>query len=170
MTARGPTHVWRIAMIYALIDRSRIIRRPHLDAALAVWEYAERSTRYIFGDALGYPVADHILQKLRSVSPDGVTRTEIVDLFARHAKAQSLPMRWACSRSAALRTAGAWPRPTAQRANNSNTGTPQPQHTMAIHKNIPRLRPCEVREKREKFPALNSTTLTSREIAKTAAR
>ena len=87
MTARGPTHVWRIAMIYALIDRSRIIRRPHLDAALAVWEYAERSTRYIFGDALGYPVADHILQKLRSVSPDGVTRTEIVDLFARHAKA-----------------------------------------------------------------------------------
>ena len=28
---------------------------------MAVWEYAEHSARYIFGDALGDPLADEIL-------------------------------------------------------------------------------------------------------------
>ena len=36
-------------------------RSPTWRGALAVWEYAEHSARYIFGDALGDPLADEIL-------------------------------------------------------------------------------------------------------------
>jgi hypothetical protein len=52
-------------------------------AALSVWDYCEASARYIFGDALGNPVADKILQALRAAL-DGLTRTEIRDLFERN--------------------------------------------------------------------------------------
>ena len=36
-----------------VLDGADKIRREHLDAALAVWDYCEASARYIFGDALG---------------------------------------------------------------------------------------------------------------------
>lgn len=89
MTARGAPQVMRLATIYALLDCSQVIRAPHLKAALAVWDYVEDSVRYIFGDALGDPTADTILRRLRA-TPEGVTRTEISSLFARHAKAAEI--------------------------------------------------------------------------------
>ncbi len=52
-------------------------------AALAVWDYCEASARYIFGDALGQPDADRIRKELVA-SPEGLTRTEIRDIFGRH--------------------------------------------------------------------------------------
>jgi hypothetical protein len=73
----------RMALVYALLDRSTDIKRVHLEAALAVWDYAERSAAFIFGDALGDPVADEVLQLLRR-EPAGMTRTEIRDAFGRH--------------------------------------------------------------------------------------
>jgi hypothetical protein len=68
-----------------MLDCSPLIRKEHLLAALAVWDYAEDSARYIFGAALGNPVADELLDVLRS-RPEGLTRTEIRDLFGRHKK------------------------------------------------------------------------------------
>ena len=38
LLARGEAHVMRLAMLYALMDRSHLIRPPHLMAALALWE------------------------------------------------------------------------------------------------------------------------------------
>jgi hypothetical protein len=73
----------RLAMLYALLDRSALIGPDHLRAALALWEYAERSARYIFGSSLGDASADAILQLL-SKSPNGVTRNEIRQHFQRH--------------------------------------------------------------------------------------
>ena len=74
-------------MIYALLDKSAVIRVPHLQAALAIWEYAEASARWIFGDALGDPVADEILRALRA-APSGLTRTDIyAGLFGRNQSA-----------------------------------------------------------------------------------
>jgi hypothetical protein len=83
MIARAEAHVMRLACIYALLDLSAVIREEHLRAALALWDYCERSARFIFGDALGDPVADEILQALRRAEA-GLTRTEIRDLFGRN--------------------------------------------------------------------------------------
>jgi hypothetical protein len=83
ITARGDTQVRRLSLVYALLDRSRVIRMQHLRAALEVWRYCEDSCRYIFGNALGNPVADRILDALRK-APHGLTRTEISELFARN--------------------------------------------------------------------------------------
>jgi hypothetical protein len=52
-------------------------------AALAVWNYSLASARWIWGDALGDPIADDLLSLLRT-HPDGHTATEIRDYFGRH--------------------------------------------------------------------------------------
>ena len=83
--ARAEPQVMRVACIYAVLDGSDRITKPHLEAALEVWRYAEDSARFIFGDKLGDPVADDILSALRD-RPDGMTRTEIRDLFGRNQK------------------------------------------------------------------------------------
>jgi Protein of unknown function (DUF3987) len=85
VTGRAEAQVLRLSLIYALLDGAPMIRAEHLLAGLAVWEYAEASARYIFGDALGNPVADLILKQLR-MEPEGLTRTQIRDLFGRHCK------------------------------------------------------------------------------------
>jgi hypothetical protein len=43
ITARGEAQVMRLACLYALLDCSNIIKAVHLEAALALWEYAEAS-------------------------------------------------------------------------------------------------------------------------------
>ena len=83
VTSRAEAQVIRLAMIYALLDCSRAIRTCHLSAALAVWRYCRDSARYIFGDALGDPVADAILRELRR-NEGGLTRNEIRELFKRN--------------------------------------------------------------------------------------
>ncbi len=92
ITARAEAHVARLATIYALLDLSRTIGRPHLEAALAVWDYCERSARFIFSDSLGDPVADEILEALRKAGEKGLTRTEIRDLFNRHVSGKRLTL------------------------------------------------------------------------------
>jgi hypothetical protein len=82
-TSRAEAQVMRLAMLYALLDRSATIRAEHLSAGLALWQYAEQSARYIFGSALGDPTADELLRALRS-RPDGMTRTDIRDHFGRN--------------------------------------------------------------------------------------
>lgn len=86
VTSRAEPQVMRLALIYALLDSADAIRTDHLFAGLAVWQYAEASARWIFGQALGDPVADEILRALRA-SPEGLTRTDIRDLFGRNQNA-----------------------------------------------------------------------------------
>jgi hypothetical protein len=83
VTARAEAQVMRLACLYALFDRSYVVEPEHLDAALAVWRYCERSVEEVFGDAVGDPVADEILRQLRR-SEDGLTRTDIRDVFKRN--------------------------------------------------------------------------------------
>jgi hypothetical protein len=51
MTARAPAHVRRIAMIYALLDRSDQIDTVHFQAAKRLWDYCSESAAFIFGGA-----------------------------------------------------------------------------------------------------------------------
>jgi hypothetical protein len=89
LLARAEAHVMRLALLYALLDRSAAIQAPHLLAGLAFWDYCERSVRYVFGDSLGDPVADELLRLLRGC-PNGLTRTEIRDYFQRNASADRI--------------------------------------------------------------------------------
>ncbi len=98
MVARAAPHIARFAMIYALLDCSRTIRVRHIQAAQTLWQYAEDSARFIFGDATGVPVADTILRALRT-SPAGLTTTEITyNLFNKNLKPGSSMrrLRYSC--------------------------------------------------------------------------
>jgi len=86
MTARAEAQVMRLALLYALLDLLPEIRRVHIEAALALWRYVEDSAKFVFGAALGDPMADEILIALRR-QPAGMTRTDIHALFGRHADA-----------------------------------------------------------------------------------
>ena len=88
-TARAEAHAARLALIYALLDVSDQIELVHLDAALAVWTYALASSAWIFGDSLGDPTADDIWT-LAKDRPDGISRTEVRDLFSRNKKAREI--------------------------------------------------------------------------------
>jgi len=86
---RSEAQVLRLACLYAALDCSSTIQLVHLRAALALWEYSDRSAEYIFSDKLGDPDADAILSELRS-NPDGLTRTAIRDLFSRNLSADRI--------------------------------------------------------------------------------
>ncbi len=90
IVARAEAQVVRLATLYALLDCSTLIRIAHLDAALAVWQYAEASARYIFGHALGDDTADAILGYLRSIGTTGASRTDISNLFNRNKSTQEI--------------------------------------------------------------------------------
>jgi hypothetical protein len=83
MTARAEAHVVRLSLLYALLDCSPSIQPAHLMAALSVWDYCERSVKYIFGDSLGDSLADELLRLIRA-SPDGLPRNQMMDYFGRN--------------------------------------------------------------------------------------
>jgi len=83
MIARGPAHVLRVSLNFAILDCSPIIELPHLAAAVAVWDASARSTFQIFGGMVGASDADTILTALRG-KPEGMMRNDIVNLFGRN--------------------------------------------------------------------------------------
>jgi len=89
MGARSEAHVVRLALIYALLDRKTTIELVHLRAGLALWDYAARSATWALGEASGDPIAEQIHGALAG-RPDGLTRTEIRDLFQRNQPAAAL--------------------------------------------------------------------------------
>ncbi|MFO0805088.1 MAG: DUF3987 domain-containing protein [Gemmataceae bacterium] len=89
MTARAEAHVWRLSLMYAVLDCARSIGVPHLAAALALWAYAEESVRHIFGDATGNPLADALLRLIRS-SPQGISRTDMSGFLGRNVPAAQI--------------------------------------------------------------------------------
>lgn len=70
-------------MLYALVDGDAVISTAHLRAGLALWDYAARSVAWATRSASADPVAEQIHTAL-AASPDGLTRTELRDLFAHN--------------------------------------------------------------------------------------
>jgi len=99
ITSRAEAQVMRLACLYALLDRKEKIGAEHLKAGLALWDYCEDSARYIFGDAIGDLVADAILMALRA-KPEGLTRTEISNLFERNKTKEEIDLALARLREA----------------------------------------------------------------------
>lgn len=83
LLGRSEAQTMRLACLYALLDLSCQVEARHLNAALALWDYCERSTAFIFGQSTGDKIADTILIALRK-SPDGLTRTQISSLFSHN--------------------------------------------------------------------------------------
>lgn len=82
ITARASPITLRFALAFALLDCSRVIRPEHLEAALAIWDYAEKSVISIFGDLTGDAIADRILSLLHAEGQQ--TRNELYDAFGRN--------------------------------------------------------------------------------------
>lgn len=90
VTARAEPHVLRLACIYALLDLHSEVQVQHLNAAKALWDYCDESARFIFGEALGDPMADEILRALHRQGAKGMTRTDVNDLFKGHKKSTAI--------------------------------------------------------------------------------
>jgi len=76
--------------VYALLDCSSVIRKEHLEAALALWQYCEDSARYIFGTATGDRVADKIYTALLEANEKGLSRAELFDVCGHGTSADAL--------------------------------------------------------------------------------
>lgn len=68
MLSRAESHVLRIALNYWLVSGGdpRKVGIQALDAAVAVWTYAKKSTEYIFGNSTGSKDADNLIAELES--------------------------------------------------------------------------------------------------------
>lgn len=85
--ARGAAQVLRLSLLYCLSDHEEAelahpaIREPHLLAALGVWDYCKASVQYIFGDAIGDPVADRLLRLLKTGPQTG---NDLYEAMGKH--------------------------------------------------------------------------------------
>jgi hypothetical protein len=93
-TARGVTMVLRLSLLYALIDGKDMIDVGHLDAALALWAYAEHSARWLFSNhelELQRESVGGLANFILGGGSDGRTRTEIsADYFKRNKSAKEI--------------------------------------------------------------------------------
>lgn len=88
--SRAEAQVMRLACLYAVIDCSPMVAVPHLQAAIAAWEFCERSTRLVFGEGMGDPDAERLIDALKR-NRDGLTRSQIsTNVFKRNKKAEEI--------------------------------------------------------------------------------
>jgi hypothetical protein len=91
LTARAAPQVLRLAMLYALLDGVSQMTAPHVEAAIALWQFCEASARFIFSDLSGDRIADTLLRELEIVRPDGLSRKDIIhDVFGRNVHAYEI--------------------------------------------------------------------------------
>ena len=90
-TSRAEAQVLRLSAIYAALDCSPVIEPPHLQAALAVWDYCSASAALIFHASTGDAVLDRIRLAL-DATPEGLTRKEIGALFHGHVSSERIDM------------------------------------------------------------------------------
>jgi len=83
LTARAEAHSMRLAMIYALLDGASSIEFEHLQAALALWDYAARCAIWALGDATGVPLAEQLSRTL-AADPDELSRSQLRDSLNRN--------------------------------------------------------------------------------------
>ena len=82
-TSRAEAQVLRLSAIYAALDSTSVIGLPHLQAALAVWDYCYSSASLLFGMSTGDPIADRIREAIEA-SNDGLSKYQIRRLFHGH--------------------------------------------------------------------------------------
>ncbi len=102
VTSRAEAQVLRLSLVYALLDRSGTVEEEHLRAALALWDYCDRSVAYIFGEDLGNKKADELLYALKAAGEAGLGAREIDRVFKGHATAREIAEALGALRDAGL--------------------------------------------------------------------
>ena len=81
VVARARAQVLRLSFIYALLDCSSVVRREHLEAALALWQYCEDSAHFIFSREVLSKDAQKLLGWIREARAVGLNKTEMFRKF-----------------------------------------------------------------------------------------
>jgi len=82
--ARSDAHTLRLTMAYTVLDDVALMQPKHLEAAIAFWDYCQRSAQWAFGEKTGNKMADRIYWALER-NPQGMTRSQISqDVFGRN--------------------------------------------------------------------------------------
>ena len=69
-------------LLYALLDQSELIREEHLKAALALWDYCERSAYYVWSDCFMNRDLDRLCRAIEESGERGLTLTSVIhELF-----------------------------------------------------------------------------------------
>jgi hypothetical protein len=89
VTSRAEAQTLRLSMVYAVMDASTIIQAQHLQAAYAVWKYAEASARCIFGESDQLPPLEKKLMQTIAGKP-GINRKELHKALGGHVKADAM--------------------------------------------------------------------------------
>jgi hypothetical protein len=89
VTSRAEAQTLRLSMAYAILDGSTIIHSQHLKAAYAVWQYAEASARFIFGEGNQLPPLEKKLLQLITDSP-GMNRKNMYKALGGHVNAEAM--------------------------------------------------------------------------------
>jgi hypothetical protein len=84
LTARVEAHAIRLAVLYALLDRSNRIEPRHLKPALAIVDHAVGSVRHIFADATGNTLANRILAHLDKAPGGELKQSELYRKLGAH--------------------------------------------------------------------------------------
>lgn len=134
-TSRAEAQVLRLSALYAALDATNEITLPHLEAALAVWDYCYQSASLLFGMATGNPIADRIREAIEA-TPTGLSQYQIRRLFNGHidtqriqASLQQLVAAGAltyCSQPTGGRPSTIWSAPPAEEAGSDDN--PEASH------------------------------------------
>jgi len=142
--SRGEAQTMRLACLYALLDRSDVVRLDHLEAALALWDYVEASSRHVYGKRFGNPDLDKLNAAIQGAGEHGLTRTEIRNLFQKHKQEAEvvalltsladLDLIRPTTRETGGRTAEVWiaHTPTPQGATEATEATGEPNHQPSV--------------------------------------
>lgn len=84
VVARGVPQTLRLAVTYALLDRTAVIDVEHVRAALAVWRYVHDSAAYVFGRSTGDPDLDRLVAAVEQAGDAGLSKTDISGLYGRN--------------------------------------------------------------------------------------
>lgn len=89
LSGRHVAHAARLATIYAVLDRSTVIRAKHIDAAAAWCNYSLDSTAKAFTSSVPGK-AGKLLEAVRAAMPDGLIGTEVNNRVSHNWKAGEL--------------------------------------------------------------------------------
>jgi hypothetical protein len=88
-TSRAEAQVLRLSALYSVLDCSPNIGLPHLQAALAVWDYCAESAALFFGTSTGDPIVDRIREAIDG-SYTGLSRKQMSALFHGHVSSERI--------------------------------------------------------------------------------
>jgi len=83
VTSRAAPQVLRLTILFAIMDKNKIMSKKHLESALILWRYSLQSADYIFGNNMNGKIQNKILVELENKKVS-LTKTEIHKLFNNH--------------------------------------------------------------------------------------